>query len=194
VERAAAEQGIAHAALYPRFVIGGSLLYSFNITQNLRTTQDNAPTFGPQIDIPLFDWGRRRSQADASELALQAAIQAYRQSVLDGVAEVESALAALDAQRERIASLQSTQQVLAERERVQDQRLKLGLDSEFGGLAPRRAALQARSEQTTALAAHALAYVALYKALGGAPLPAEDQDAADSGMAPLAPLAQGAPS
>jgi outer membrane protein TolC len=75
VERAAAEQGIAHAALYPRFVIGGSLLYSFNITQNLRTTQDNAPTFGPQIDIPLFDWGRRRSQADASELALQAAIQ-----------------------------------------------------------------------------------------------------------------------
>lgn len=194
VERAAAEQGIAHAALYPRFVIGGSLLYSFNITQNLRTTQDNAPTFGPQIDIPLFDWGRRRSQADASELALQAAIQAYRQSVLDGVAEVESALAALDAQRERIASLQSTQQVLAERERVQDQRLKLGLDSEFGGLAPRRAALQARSEQTTALAAHALAYVALYKALGGAPLPAEDKDDADSGMAPLAPLAQGAPS
>ena len=75
-----------------------------------------------------------------------------------------------------------------------EQRLKLGLDSEFGGLAPRRAALQARSEQTTALAAHALAYVALYKALGGAPLPAEDQDAADSGMAPLAPLAQGAPS
>src|SRR2546427_8298195 len=48
--------------------------------------------------------------------------RSYRQSVLDGVAEVESALAALDAQRERIASLQSTQQVLAERERVQDQR------------------------------------------------------------------------
>jgi outer membrane protein TolC len=161
VERAAAEQGIAHAALYPRFVIGGSLLYSFNITQNLRTTQDNAPTFGPQIDIPLF----------------------------------ESALAALDAQRERIAALQSTQQVLAERERVQDQRLKLGLDSEFGGLAPRRAALQARSEQTTALAAHALAYVALYKALGGAPLPAEDlEDSGANAGNGHGPAVQGAPS
>ena len=147
VERAAAEQGIAQAALYPRFVIGGSLLYSFNITQNLRTTQDNAPTFGPQIDIPLFDWGRRRSQADASELALQAAIQGYRQSVLDGVAEVESALAAIGAQRQRIAALQDSQQVLAERERVQHQRQKLGLDSEFGGLASRRAALQARSSR-----------------------------------------------
>jgi outer membrane protein TolC len=156
VERAAAEQGIAHAALYPRFVIGGSLLYSFNITQNLRTTQDNAPTFGPQIDIPL---------------------------------------AALDAQRERIAALQSTQQVLAERERVQDQRLKLGLDSEFGGLAPRRAALQARSEQTTALAAHALAYVALYKALGGAPLPAEDlEDSGANAGNGHGPAVQGAPS
>ena len=193
VERAAAEQGIAQAALYPRFVIGGSLLYSFNITQNLRTTQDNAPTFGPQIDIPLFDWGRRRSQADASELALQAAIQGYRQSVLDGVAEVESALAAIGAQRQRIAALQDSQQVLAERERVQHQRQKLGLDSEFGGLASRRAALQARSEQTTALAAHALAYVALYKALGGAPLPAEDRPEDDSGNGP-APVAQGASS
>jgi outer membrane protein TolC len=115
--------------------------------------------------------------------------------VLDGVAEVESALAALDAQRERIAALQSTQQVLAERERVQDQRLKLGLDSEFGGLAPRRAALQARSEQTTALAAHALAYVALYKALGGAPLPAEDlEDSGANAGNGHGPAVQGAPS
>ncbi|KEH11003.1 hypothetical protein GY15_17080 [Delftia sp. 670] len=113
--------------------------------------------------------------------------------MLDGVAEVESALAAIGAQRQRIAALQDSQQVLAERERVQHQRQKLGLDSEFGGLASRRAALQARSEQTTALAAHALAYVALYKALGGAPLPAEDRPEDDSGNGP-APVAQGASS
>ena len=181
VESAAAELGLAKAALYPRFVIGGSLLYSYNITQNLRNRHDNAPTFGPQIDIPLFDWGRRRSQADASELALQAAVQAYRQSVLDGVAEVESALAGLSAQRERIAALQASGELLQQREQAQARRLQLGLDSEFGGLAGRRAVLQARSEQATALAAHALAYVALYKALGGAPLPAEDRvQAADS--------------
>ncbi|MDR0225827.1 MAG: TolC family protein [Burkholderiaceae bacterium] len=190
VERAAADLGMARSALYPRFVIGGSLLYSYNITQNLRTTQDNAPTFGPQIDIPLFDWSRRRSQADASELALQASVQAYRQSVLDSVAEVESALAALSAQRERIAALQASQQLLQQREQAQARRLQLGLDSEFGGLAGRRAALQARSEQTTALAAHALAYVALYKALGGAPLPPEDAPPQGGDV----PAAQGAAS
>ncbi|CAB5681318.1 Cation efflux system protein CusC precursor [Delftia tsuruhatensis] len=188
VERAAAELGLARSALYPRFVIAGSLLYSYNITQNLRTTQDNAPTFGPQIDIPLFDWSRRRSQADASELALQASVQAYRQSVLDGVAEVESALAALAAQRERIAALQASGQVLEQRGQAQERRQALGLDSEFGGLAGRRAALQARSEQATALAAHALAYVALYKALGGAPLPPEDKDLGqDAAPAPAVP-------
>lgn len=176
VERAAAELGVARSALYPRLVIGGSLLYSYNITQNLRSRQGNEPTLGPQIDIPLFDWSRRRSQADASELALQAAVQAYRQSVLDGVAEVESALAALAAQRDRLTALQASQQVLEQRGQAQARRQALGLDSEFGGLAGHRATLQARSEQTTALAAHALAYVALYKALGGAPLPPEDQD------------------
>lgn len=170
VERAAAELGMARSALYPRLVIGGSLLYSYNITQNSRTTQDNMPTLGPQIDIPLFDWSRRRSQADASGLALQAAVQAYRQSVLDGVAEAESALAALAAQRERMAALQASEQLLEQRAQAQARRLQLGLDSEFAGLAGRRAVLQARSEQTTAQAAQALAYVALYKALGGAPL------------------------
>ncbi|WP_370678542.1 TolC family protein [Comamonas sp. GB3 AK4-5] len=178
VERAAADAGLAQAALYPRVVLMGSLLYSYNLTQNFRTTSDNSPTFGPQIDIPLFDWGQRRARADASELALQAAGQAYRQCVLDAVAEVEIALAGLTAQGQRLAALQQTQRSLLQGSQRQQKRQQLGLDSEFGGLAGRRAELVARSDQATAQAAQALAYVALYKALGAAPLPDKEPGAA----------------
>jgi outer membrane protein TolC len=96
VEQAAAEVGVSRAALYPRLTLTGSLLYAYNLTRNHRTTSDSIPMIGPQIDIPLFDWGRRRAVADGKELALQASIKAYRQAVLNGIAEAESALAAVN--------------------------------------------------------------------------------------------------
>ena len=89
VEQAAAEVGVSRAALYPRLTLTGSLLYAYNLTRNHRTTSDSIPMVGPQIDIPLFDWGRRRAVADGKELALQASIKAYRQAVLNGIAEAE---------------------------------------------------------------------------------------------------------
>lgn len=174
VEHAAAELGITRAALYPRFTLTGSILYSYNITQNRRNAaSDKLPVFGPQIDIPLFDWSRRRAQADASELALQASVKAYRQSVLNGIADVESSLAAIGAQEQRLQSLQATQSVLQQRQQAQAVRQSLGLESELNAVETRRSMLQVQSEADTARFAHALAYVTLYKALGAAPWDAD---------------------
>lgn len=170
VERAAAALGVSRAALYPRFTITGSILYSYNLTQNYRTTSDLMPLVGPQIDIPLFDWGRRRAQADANELALQASIQAYRQNLLNGIAEAETALAAISAQQKRQLGLQASQEIYQSRSKAQAVRANLGLGSELDGMETSRAALQAQSDMATAQAAEALAYVGLYKALGAAPL------------------------
>ena len=90
---------------------------------------------------------------------------------------IETALAGLNAQRKRLDLLQSTQTLIAERDAVLARRQQLGLASEFSRLSEQRAALQNRSEMAVAQGAQALAYVALYKALGGAPLPAELQAA-----------------
>ena len=170
VEQAAAEVGVSRAALYPRLTLTGSLLFAYNLTRNHRTTSDYIPMVGPQIDIPLFDWGRRRAVADGKELALQASIKAYRQAVLNGIAEAEGALAAIAAQQQRQQALLSAQQIHAARDKAQAVRQKLGLSSELSGLDNARASLQTQSELATAKAAEALAYVALYKAVGAAPL------------------------
>jgi NodT family efflux transporter outer membrane factor (OMF) lipoprotein len=172
VRKAAAEVGLARSELYPRIAIMGSLLYAYNLTKNFRTRTDNVPAFGPVIDIPLFDWGRRSLQVQAQQEALNAALLGYRRAVLAGVGEAEGALAAYAAQQARARALEQAWSGLRAQAAAGQVRQDLGLASTYDGLALRRAALQAQAELLTAQDAQALAYVALYKALGGAPLPA----------------------
>ena len=178
VRKAGAALGLARSELYPRISIAGSLLYSYNITQNRRTTSDDMPAIGPVIDVPIFDWGRRRMQVDAQQEALQAAMLGQERALRAAVAEAEGALAALAAQQARADALATVTRTWQQRNDAAGTRTRLGLSSEYDGLAARRALLQAEAEQATANDARALAFVALYKALGGAPLPAEGDAAA----------------
>ena len=174
VRKAAAGVGLARSELYPRIALTGSLLYSFNITQNRRNRSDDIPAIGPVIDIPLFDWGRRRLQVDAKEQALQAALLGQERVLRTAVAEAEGALAAIAAQQARADALATTQATWRARTESARARIRLGLESDYEALAAQRALLQADSEHATAQDARALAFIALYKALGGAPLPQDD--------------------
>lgn len=172
VLKAAADLGIAQAELYPRITLGVSILYAHNLTQHSRRTSDRIPAIGPAIDIPLFDWGRRRAFADAQKEALDASLMAYRQAVLEGVAETESALSRLQHARERSQQLQTALDASDRRTQAQAVLAGLGLASELDGLAAQREALQQSIALAAAHTSHTLAFVALYKSLGGAPWPA----------------------
>jgi outer membrane protein TolC len=175
VRKAAGEAGIAQADLYPHISLGMSFLYSYNITQRRRASivNNRVPGIGPVIDFPLFDWGRRKAQAAAQREALDEALLAYRQAVLDGVAETETALSLLAEQRERADQSEAALGILTQRMAVQRGWAGAGLASEYDGLARQRAQVLAAAELADARAGHALALVALYKSLGGAPLPEE---------------------
>lgn len=170
VLRAAGNHGVARSALYPRLGLGGSILYSYNVTQNRRSNSNFAPSVGPLIDIPLWDWGARRAQEAASRHELEAALVGYRKAVLTGVSEVEEALSALEHLRDRLQALDNAGAVMDQRVAKQRSLAALGLSSGFEALTEQRARLQAQTARELAQGARTLAYVALYKALGGAPL------------------------
>lgn len=175
VVKTAAALGSATAALYPRVTLGASFLYAYNLTQHRpRSTVDDVPALGPSIDIPLFDWGRRRAAADAQKAALEASLLNYRQTVLEGVADTESALGALQQARENSDRLREAQQALARSAQAQATRVRLRLGSELEHIATERAALQVALEQSSAESSQTLAFIALYKSLGGAPLPTDE--------------------
>ncbi|MGT9865482.1 TolC family protein [Stenotrophomonas maltophilia group sp. P373] len=175
VMQAAASKGSARAAMYPRVSLGGSILYAYNLTQNARSNSDSSPSIGPYIDIPLWDWGQRRARFHANEKQLDAALLGYRKAVLEGVSEVEGALGSLARQDSSIQSLRAANDAAGQQVKRQARQVQLGLSSEFDGLDTQRAALASQADLIAAQGARVLAFASLYRALGGAPLPAEGE-------------------
>ncbi len=177
---AAGDAGVARANLYPRVSLGGSLVWSTNLTAH-RSTNDNALlSAGPMIDIPLFDWGAREAELHARTHELKASVYAYRQAVLQGVAEVETALGQLQQQREREQQSMQAHAALARAAHAAGVRVTLHLASPAEQLDSQLALAQSALALTDATMARDLAFVSLYKALGGAPLPDPDTRTADT--------------
>lgn len=178
---AAGELGISRADMYPHISLGASLQWSLNIASNRKRTPNGNSIFsvGPGISIPLFDWGQRLATARAKDHQMQAAILAYRQAVLQGVAEAEIALG--DLEQMRLQEQSSRQAYAATQTRLDalQQRSRLGLLSTLDLANAQVDKLHALQQADSASTERDIAYIALYKALGGAPLPATTSKEAD---------------
>ncbi len=171
VLKAAGQLGIAKADMYPRLALGSSLTFAAEVTgQTHLGDVNNTFSIGPIINIPLFDWGRRRAVRDAREDQLQAAVLAYRQAVLKGAAEVETDLAALHAAGQRLHGAQAAATASKNGFDLSEKLRGLGQADGLQLADAKLAWTGSELDLEQARLAHALAYVALYKALGGAPL------------------------
>lgn len=168
VLKAAGEHGIARADLYPKLGIVGSLISSTATSGDLDRPNRAVPLLGPTLTIPLLDWGMRHDMVRARKDALNAAVLAYREAVLEGVAEAQTALAQFDVKTQAAArareSVQANERGAQAAQTLQRIGLGDGSDSASAGLVLAQARLQA----STAVRERALAYIALYKSLGGA--------------------------
>ncbi len=179
VLKAAGELGVARADLWPKLGLVGTLISSTALTGDLDRPNRAVPLLGPTLSIPLWDWGMRRDVVNARGAALNAAVLAYREAILEGVAEVQTTLSLFDAKTKLSeASLQASLLSWSAVASAQTMR-HVGLGDGFDLLAAEIAHSQAGLQQTNALRERALAYIALYKSLGGAmpPLQTESTEA-----------------
>jgi NodT family efflux transporter outer membrane factor (OMF) lipoprotein len=185
VLQAAGELGIAKADMYPRLALGSSLTFAALVKGRTRLGDvNNTFSIGPIINIPLFDWGQRRAVRDAREDQLQAAVLAYRQAVLQGAAEVETDLAVLHASGARAHSAAAAADASRNGWSLSEKLQGLGQADGLQLADARLALTESELDREQARLAHGLAYIALYKALGGAPLPQADlTPAADAASA-----------
>ena len=176
VLRAAGEAGIAYADVYPHIGLGSSLDWSVNLLSHHHFIRSGDGIFsaGPVIDMPLFDWGMRTAQARSRKHELRAAVYAYRQAVLQGVAETETAMGDLQLAHQREGSALQAVQALNDNAAALDKRRSLGLSNTLALQGALIAQDDAQMGLVSARAERDLAYVSLYKALGGAPLPPVD--------------------
>ena len=162
---ATARIGVAQAQLYPALRLSGSIgtaAFSFG-----RLFESIAGTILAGVDQTLFDGGRLRSQVRSQEAAAEGALAGYRRSVLTALEDVENALVALRAARERqvqfaIALDASTNSAILARTQY-----RAGLTDFQILLEAERSLLSARDGIVSARADETLALIQLYRALGG---------------------------
>lgn len=167
VIRAAGELGIARADLWPKFGMYSTFISSTALTGSTRLNDDFVFIAGPTISIPIVDWAARRQIVNARERALHASVLAYREAVIEGVAEAQTALAQFDTKSTLAENVQKTLE-LNERGATSAQTMqRIGLGDGLETAGASLAAAQSRLQRNLAVRDRALAYIALYKAFGG---------------------------
>ena len=165
--KAAADLHIAKADLYPQLTLSGSLTLSLPVAGTARGSANALATVAPSIDIPLFDWGRRRAIVTATDHLLEAALIAYRDSILRGVHEVEVAFGSLESLNQ---DAELRRQAWRRAERIDANTasaVHLGRISRLDALARTLDRLEAHASLGDAERSRALAFVSLCEALGG---------------------------
>src|SRR6202167_5714662 len=134
--------GIAKAAYYPTLNLAASAGLEGSSILNWLTWPSRFWAVGPQLAETLFDAGRRRATTESARAGYDAAVAAYRQTVLDAFQQVEDNLVVL-----RVLSNESTQQQQATS--AAEESLKLIQNRYAGGV---DTYLRVVTSQTTAVA------------------------------------------
>ena len=159
--------GAARAAFFPSISLTGSFGYASTELNNLVSDDGLTWKFGPSIDLPIFDFGRRRGNLDVAKARENIAVATYERAIQTGFQEVSDALAGRRYLAEQVAAQERG--TLAQRQiaNLARTRYREGvvdylqvLDAERNLFAAEQALLQVRRAEAANL-------VTLYIALGG---------------------------
>lgn len=163
--------GMATANLYPSLSLSGAITYERNVTAGVTDLFRRDLGLGPSLRWRIFHACADQARIKEQEAGLERELATYEETVLNAVAEVETALAACYFERQRLG-------LLGEAAGEYRRTAEMMTDSYRAGLVDLRRLLNARQdgiemadeEAATRgrLAGHT---VKLFKALGGGSLP-----------------------
>jgi len=164
-----ASVGVATAALYPEFSIGGSIGASF----------DGNPlgfSLGPSLRWTIFDGGKIRSQINVEDAILEQTVLLYEQAVLRALGEVETAMTAFIEQRIRLDAVTRAADSAREAFGLAQGLFRDGLIDFQDVLTIQQDLLTAEGNVAEARGLAGQNLVSLYKALGGGWDPSDGAD------------------
>lgn len=164
---ATANIGVAVADRFPTLTINGNIGIGSRNLGDLLRSDSLIWSVGPQLDIPVFDGGRRQAEVEVQKAKAEQARAQYRATVLAALEEVENALVSYSTEEER-------RRALAQSAATSDDALALAQELYIKGLSPfldvlvaQRTLYQAQVDLAVSEANVSIDLVALYKALGG---------------------------
>jgi multidrug efflux system outer membrane protein len=191
-----ADVGNVEAQRYPRLTLNGSIGRVYLKAPGI-SGSSSIWSIGPvQLQLPLFDGGQRRANAQSARARYDEAIALYRAKVRQAVQEVEQALVNLRATADRAGAAKTAEAGYQASFDGFQARYDAGLASRIQLEDARRTLLAAQTTQVNLKRERMAAWIALYRAAGGgweasATSPADTEVASHS--VSLFPLAHALP-
>jgi NodT family efflux transporter outer membrane factor (OMF) lipoprotein len=168
---ASAELGVASANLYPQLTLSASADLQATHPGQLFDAASSAYSLLAGLTAPIFDHGARRDRQSAAQEALQAALEHYRQVVLQSFQQVADVLEALDHDAQLERAQQRAADVAAANLDLTRQSYQAGNVGILQVLDAQRSSEQAQLGLVRARAQRLQDAVQLLLATGGAALP-----------------------
>jgi len=169
---ATARIGVARAELLPRFSLTGSFGFQSQETGNLFTSDSRFWLIGPGMRWPIFDAGRLLANVEVQNARTEQAAARYENAVRSALADVETAMSALEGERGRTEALERAAAAERRGTEVAHELFTGGVVEFLEVLDAERSLYRAEEELAISRGLAAADAVALYKALaGGWPTP-----------------------
>ena len=159
--------GAARAAFFPRISLTGSFGSASSSLGGLFDSGSGAWSYGPQLSLPIFDFGRNSANLDVAEVRKNQAIVTYEKTIQTAFREVADALVARGTLDEQIEAQEAFLKAQQERLNLTDLRYKNGIASSLDQLDAQRDLFSAQQALIQARQLRLNNAIDLYRALGG---------------------------
>lgn len=167
VAAASADAAQAQAQRWPRITLAGSIGRTHSAGGGIHS-DGTVWSVGPvAVTFPLFDGGTRRANAQAARVRHEAATTVYAGRLREAVREVEAALVTLDSTAQQGDSAQAATEGFERSYRATQAGYQAGTSSLFELEDARRSLAGAQTTLIGLQRERVLAWIALYRALGG---------------------------
>jgi len=159
--------GVAQAAFYPNFSLGGSGGYESIKAKNFLDWENRVLSIGANIAAPVFDAGSNRSAFDATVSRRDEALARYKNTLLVSLREVEDALVDLKGLARSRSALEQALTSARDTKRIAQERYDKGLSSYLEVVEAGRTVLRVQLVLAQIDAQQRITLALLAKALGG---------------------------
>ncbi|MBI1402283.1 MAG: efflux transporter outer membrane subunit [Porphyrobacter sp.] len=170
---ARANIGAARAAFFPSISLTGRGGLTSRSLSGLFDTGNFFYSAGPSIDLPIFDWGRRRGQLDLARAQETEQVANYQKAIQTAFREVSDALAGREYIARQLAVQQQAVRAQEDTARIARLRYREGVIDYLQVLDAERNLFVARQQLLTTRRAYLQNQANLFVALGGG-LPPEE--------------------
>lgn len=167
LKAAGANIQVARASFFPSISLSGNLGLASNSLSDLFKLGSSSWSFGPSINLPIFDAGARKANYEVSQLDQQQKLAAYEGAIQTAFREVNDVLADRATLDEQLKSQYKLQSNFQRTYNIAYATFRSGLSSYLEVLDAERSLFSVQQNILQMELQKVLSQIALYQALGG---------------------------